>query len=81
MDCILRNFTEMNHLWLRMQTTKANKREKREIERKELKVLVGSNLACLSQLEGFDAEFFKSVCSCYQTAINHEQFELNVNVD
>ena len=63
MDCILRNFTEMNRLWLRMQTTKANKREKREIERKELKVLVGSNLACLSQLEGFDAEFFKGVRS------------------
>lgn len=60
-DCILRNFVEMNRLWIRMQSGKARDQEAREHERKELKVLVGTNLGCLSQLEGIDAEYYTSV--------------------
>ena len=60
-DCILRNFVEMNRLWIRMQSGKARDQEAREHERKELKVLVGTNLGCLSQLEGIDAEDYRNV--------------------
>lgn len=62
-DCILRNFVEMNRLWIRMQSGKARDQEAREHERKELKVLVGTNLGCLSQLEGIDAEYYRNVSS------------------
>ena len=60
-DCILRNFVEMNRLWIRMQSGKARDQEAREHERKELKVLVGTNLGCLSQLEGIDSEYYRNV--------------------
>ena len=60
-DCILRNFVEMNRLWIRMQSGKARDQEAREHERKELKVLVGTNLGCLSQLESLDAEYYRNV--------------------
>lgn len=68
-DCIIRNFIEMNRLWIRMQSGKACDREKRELERKELKVLVGANLGCLSQLDGIDADYYNTVatrvlCEC-----------------
>ena len=68
-DCILRNFVEMNRLWIRMQSGKARDKEKRELERKELKVLVGANLGCLSQLDGIDADYYNTVttrvlCEC-----------------
>lgn len=62
-DCILRNFVEMNRLWIRMQSGKARDQEAREHERKELKVLVGTNLGCLSQLESIDAEYYRNVSS------------------
>lgn len=62
-DCILRNFVEMNRLWIRMQTGKARNKEQREAERKDLKVLVGSNFDCLSQLDGIDSEYYKTVYS------------------
>ena len=60
-DCILRNFVEMNRLWIRMQSGKARDQEAREHERKELKVLVGTNLGCLSQLESIDSEYYRNV--------------------
>jgi len=54
-DFILQNFTEMNKLWVRMQHSGLVKDlVKRESEREELKVLVGKNLARLSQLDGVD---------------------------
>ena len=62
-DCILRNFVEMNRLWIHMQSGKARDQEAREHERKELKVLVGTNLGCLSQLESIDAEYYRNVSS------------------
>ena len=51
----------MNRLWIRMQSGKSRNREKREAERQDLKVLVGSNFACLSQLDTIDAEYYKTV--------------------
>ncbi|XP_035680278.1 vacuolar protein sorting-associated protein 35-like isoform X2 [Branchiostoma floridae] len=51
-DFILLNFAEMNKLWVRMQHQGHTRdREKREKERQELRILVGTNLVRLSQLE------------------------------
>jgi len=36
-------------------------RERREQERRELKILVGTNLVRLSQLEGVDLEIYRTV--------------------
>ena len=60
-DCILRNFVEMNRLWIRMQTAKSHKKELREKERRDLRVLVGMNLSVLSNLEGIDSEYYCNV--------------------
>ena len=62
-DFILLNFAEMNKLWVRMQHQGHSKyKEKRERERQELRILVGTNLVRLSQLEGVDVETYKKVC-------------------
>lgn len=51
-DFILMNFAEMNKLWVRMQHQgHSRERERREREREELRILVGTNLVRLSQLE------------------------------
>lgn len=60
-ECILRNFVEMNRLWIRMQNGKSRNLEQREQQRKDLKVLVGTNFVVLSQLEGIDAEYYSKV--------------------
>ena len=49
-DCIIRNFVEMNRLWIRMQAGAARDKDKREAYRKDLRVLVGSNFAILPAL-------------------------------
>ncbi|KAG5448184.1 Vacuolar protein sorting-associated protein 35 [Clonorchis sinensis] len=52
---LLLNFSEMNKLWVRMQHQGHSRdRERREQERRELRLLVGTNLNRLSQLEGID---------------------------
>ena len=49
----------MNKLWVRLQHQgHSREREKREIERKELRILVGTNLVRLGQLEGLDMEMY-----------------------
>ena len=54
----------MNKLWVRMQHQgHTREKEKREKERQELRILVGTNLVRLSQLEGVDAALYKSVSS------------------
>ncbi|GAB6026743.1 Vacuolar protein sorting-associated protein 35 [Chamberlinius hualienensis] len=59
-DFILMNFAEMNKLWVRMQHQgHSREREKREKERQELRILVGTNLVRLSQLEYVDVEKYK----------------------
>ncbi|CAD7059986.1 unnamed protein product [Tilletia caries] len=57
---VLTNFIEMNKLWVRLQHQGHSRdREKRELERKELRILVGTNLVRLSQLEGVDPEMYR----------------------
>ncbi|KAJ3194022.1 Vacuolar protein sorting-associated protein 35 [Irineochytrium annulatum] len=59
---ILQNFVEMNKLWVRLQFQgHSRERDKRELERKELRLLVGSNLVRLSQLDGLDLEIFRGI--------------------
>uniref|UniRef100_A0A8C6TDM5 VPS35 retromer complex component n=1 Tax=Neogobius melanostomus TaxID=47308 RepID=A0A8C6TDM5_9GOBI len=61
-DFILLNFAEMNKLWVRMQHQGHSRdREKREKERQELRILVGTNLVRLSQLEGVNVEKYKQI--------------------
>ena len=56
---ILTNFVEMNKLWVRWQHQgHSREREQRTQERRELELLVGSNLVRLSQL--VDVESYKS---------------------
>ncbi|PHH92197.1 hypothetical protein CDD83_8486 [Cordyceps sp. RAO-2017] len=56
---ILTNFVEMNKLWVRLQHQgHSREREQRIRERKELQLLVGSNIVRLSQL--VDLEAYKS---------------------
>lgn len=58
---ILTNFIEMNKLWVRFQHQgHSRERAKREEERKEMKILVGTNLVRLSQLEGIDLHMYKT---------------------
>ncbi|KAN0065553.1 retromer complex subunit Vps35 [Thecaphora frezii] len=57
---VLTNFIEMNKLWVRLQHQGHSRdREKREMERKELRILVGTNLVRLSQLEGVDLDMYQ----------------------
>lgn len=61
-DFIQLNFSEMNKLWVRMQHQGHSRdKEKRERERQELRILVGTNLVRLSQLECINIEKFKKV--------------------
>ncbi|RYP13284.1 hypothetical protein DL765_006958 [Monosporascus sp. GIB2] len=56
---ILTNFVEMNKLWVRLQHQgHSREREQRTRERKELQLLVGSNIVRLSQL--VDLETYKN---------------------
>lgn len=62
-DFVLLNFAEMNKLWVRMQHQGHSRdREKREKERQELRILVGTNLVRLSQLEGVNVDKYTQVC-------------------
>lgn len=57
---ILANFVEMNKLWVRQQHLgHSREREKREAERRELRILVGTNLVRLSQLDGVTLEVYQ----------------------
>lgn len=57
---VITNFIEMNKLWVRLQHQgHSREREKRTKERKELQILVGSNLVRLSQLEGIDKDYYR----------------------
>ena len=59
---VLQNFAEMNRLWVRMQNQgKVRNKKKRELERRDLRILVGTNLVRLSQLEGVDLEIYRKI--------------------
>ncbi|WVO17904.1 tubulin beta chain [Cryptococcus depauperatus] len=56
---VLTNFIEMNKLWVRLQHQgHSREREKREMERRDLRILVGTNLVRLSQLDGVDLDMY-----------------------
>ncbi|CAM9305470.1 unnamed protein product [Ectocarpus sp. 13 AM-2016] len=59
---VLENFVEANKLWVRMHGQKGPSKDKkrRERERKDLRLLVGTNLVRLSQLEGVDGAKYKT---------------------
>jgi hypothetical protein len=61
---ILKNFDEMNRLWIRIQhmpgAVVKGEKKRRERERSELRLLVGSNLERLSQLEGVTLQIYQS---------------------
>ncbi|KAF8168442.1 vacuolar protein sorting-associated protein 35 [Crassisporium funariophilum] len=60
MSFVLTNFIEMNKLWVRLQHQGHSRdREKRELERRELRILVGTNLVRLSQLDGVDLDMYQ----------------------
>ncbi|GAA6060803.1 hypothetical protein JCM10212_000576 [Sporobolomyces blumeae] len=57
---VLTNFIEMNKLWVRLQHSGLSRdRDRRELERRELRILVGTNLVRLSQLDGVDLEMYQ----------------------
>ncbi|QRV76950.1 vacuolar protein sorting-associated protein 35 [Ceratobasidium sp. AG-Ba] len=59
---VLTNFIEMNKLWVRLQHQgHSREREKREMERRELRILVGTNLVRLSQLDGVDLNMYRTL--------------------
>lgn len=59
---VLQNFAEMNKLWVRMQHQgHSREKAKREKERLELKILVGTNLVRLSELDGVNSEMYQKV--------------------
>lgn len=61
-DYIQLNFAEMNKLWVRMQHQGHSRdREKKEKERMELRILVGTNLVRLSQLENVEVDTYKRI--------------------
>lgn len=50
----------MNKLWVRLQHQgHSREREKREFERRDLRILVGTNLVRLSQLDGVDLDMYR----------------------
>ncbi|KAL3108030.1 hypothetical protein niasHT_018192 [Heterodera trifolii] len=61
-EFIMTNFAEMNKLWVRMQFQgPSREREKREKERRELRILVGTNLVRLSQLQNLNLNSYRKV--------------------
>jgi vacuolar protein sorting-associated protein 35 len=59
-DFILKNMSEMNRLWVRLQHLSGHKdREIREVERNELRVTVGENIIRLSSLNGVTFELYQ----------------------
>lgn len=61
-DFVIRNFTEMNRLWVRMQNDGAPREiERREKERLELRLLVGNNVSTLSRLVGDNLSLYRDV--------------------
>ena len=63
---ILSNFIEMNKLWVRIQhlpgdAKTKDQRKRRERQRNELRILVGTNLVRLSQLEGVTSKIYGEI--------------------
>ncbi|KAJ3485131.1 hypothetical protein NLI96_g5187 [Meripilus lineatus] len=77
---VLTNFIEMNKLWVRLQHQGHSRdREKREMERRELRILVGTNLVRLSQLDGVDLDMYQKTIlpSVLQQVVFTDEFHLH----
>jgi vacuolar protein sorting-associated protein 35 len=62
LDFLLTNLGEMNRLWVRMQHTGGiREKSKRERERNDIRVTVGSNIIRLSNLVGVSIESYETV--------------------
>ncbi|KAJ3365738.1 Vacuolar protein sorting-associated protein 35 [Allomyces javanicus] len=58
---VMQNFVEMNKLWVRLQYQGPTRdRDRREEERRELRILVGTNIVRLSQLEAVDLGMYQA---------------------
>ncbi|CDJ50818.1 vacuolar sorting protein 35, putative [Eimeria brunetti] len=59
---LLTNFSESARLWVRLQqqSSSAREKQKREKERKDLRVLVGSPLVRMAQLEAMTTDFYRT---------------------
>ena len=58
---ILRNFSEMNRLWIRISYLNSKKDKSiRDQEREDLRVTVGENISRISQLEAVDEKLYSS---------------------
>lgn len=69
----------MNKLWVRLQHQGHSRdREKREAERRELRILVGTNLVRLSQLEGVDLETYQTVSVLLESFTSRDELLLNM---
>ena len=65
-EFVLANFIEMNRLWVRIQhlpgdVKSKEQRKRRERERNELRILVGTNLVRLSQLDGVTSQIYGEI--------------------
>jgi len=61
-EFIFNNFSEINMLWVRLQSQGAVRdKQRREKERHDLRVLVGANLLRMSQLEGMTLDFYNDI--------------------
>ena len=58
-DFILKNMSEMNRLWVRLQYLSSKDKEQREQERSELKITVGENIIRLSNLSGVNFPIYQ----------------------
>jgi vacuolar protein sorting-associated protein 35 len=58
---ILKNFGEMNRLWIRLQYLNSKDAKGREEERKQLQVTVGENILRLASLSGVDQKMYQSL--------------------
>lgn len=59
-EFLLDNFVESNRLWVRMHVSGQKGTKKKDNERRDLRVLVGTNIERLSNLQGMDAELYKT---------------------
>ena len=57
---IVSNLSEMNRLWGRLGLGAGKDKQKRELERKELRVTVGENIIRLSSLEGLNIKVYET---------------------
>eukprot|EP00871_Galdieria_phlegrea_P003244 jgi/Galph1/3920/GphlegSOOS_G2602.1 len=75
LDFLLRNFTESNRLWIRMQYDYSHSaKDKRYEERRQVETLVGLNISTIARLERLDSTIYlnevfpaiaQQICSCH----------------